>query len=74
MNIRLKPPCKVVVAEHPDKPMYLRRVSIPNGALRAQGWKGLVAHVQNQNGTGLVEYRRLRPADTKHEPNRPNAY
>jgi len=23
------------------------------------GWKGLVAHVQNENGTGLVEYCKL---------------
>jgi len=61
MNIKLKPPCWVSVAGS-EKVLALRRVSQPNKMLLAQGWKGLVAHVQNRNGTGLVEYRKLRPA------------
>lgn len=60
MNIKLKPPCRVKIAGS-DKVMSLRRVSQPNRMLVRQGWKGLVAHVQNEKGTGLVEYRKLRP-------------
>jgi len=31
-----------------------------NAEMKRRGWKGLVAHVQNQCGTGLVEYSKLK--------------
>ena len=37
-----------------------RHTSLANQALKRRGWKGLVAHVQNEKETGLVEYRKLR--------------
>ena len=58
MNTRLKPPCWV---EYRGKRIALRRLSRPNAMLKQSGWKGLVAHVQNQNGTGLAPYRELKP-------------
>ncbi len=61
MNIKLKPPCRVKI-KGTDKVLNLRSVSLPNSILKRQGWKGLVAHVQNQNGTGLIEYGKLEKA------------
>lgn len=60
MNVKLKPPCLVRVRGS-HKILRLRSLSRPNATLKQQGWTGLVATVQNENGTGLVEYRKLRP-------------
>lgn len=59
MNVRLTPPCWVTLD---GKPLRLRRLSYANREMLAKGWRGLVAHVQNERGTGLVEYRKLRAA------------
>jgi hypothetical protein len=59
MRARLKPPCAVLDSETGEVYM-LRSISCPNPEMKRRGWKGLVCHVQNRNGTALVEYRRLR--------------
>jgi len=62
MNIKLKPPCRVRI-KGTDKVLNLRSVSYANSTLKRQGWKGLVAHVQNRNGTGLIAYEKLEKAE-----------
>lgn len=59
--MKFKPPCWVTIEGHPNKKLALRRISVANHEMKKNGWKGLVAHVQNTNGIGLVEYRKLRP-------------
>ena len=62
MNIKLKPPCWVRV-DGKGEILALRNVYQPSRMLVLQGWRGLVARVQNKKGTGLVEYHRLLKAD-----------
>ena len=57
MNNKLKPPCFVMFN---GKRLRLRAVSAPNRRMIASGWTGLVAHLQNEKGTGIVEYRKLK--------------
>ena len=51
-------PCRVLVH---GIPVNLRRVAKANAVQKQRGWKGLVAYVQGPLGTGLCEYRLLRP-------------
>lgn len=39
----------------------LRRVAKANREMKAKGWKGLVAYIQSPRGTGICEYRELKP-------------
>lgn len=58
MNTKLRPPCWVKIIATGDV-LMCRRISIANRRMKAeQGWVGLVCHVQNEKGTGLVEYRK----------------
>jgi hypothetical protein len=59
VRIKLKPPCWVKHIET-GAVLRLRSVSRPNARMKREaGWKGLVGHVQNEKGTGIVEYRKL---------------
>lgn len=60
MNVKLKPPCWVVDIQS-GRVLRCRSLSRPSRRMQVEtGWKGLVAHVQNERGTGIVEYRKLR--------------
>jgi hypothetical protein len=59
MGRKVKVPSWVVHVES-GQVLRVRRISVANARMKRDGWKGLVCHVQNQNGTGLVEYRKLR--------------
>ncbi len=54
--MKFKAPCWVKVK---GNVLRLRRISKANPEMKRRGWKGLVAHVQNECGTGLVEYSKL---------------
>jgi hypothetical protein len=63
--MKFKAPCWVTLAGSAE-PLRLRRVSAANKEMKRRGWKGLVAHIQNEKGTGLVEYRKLRACPAIH--------
>lgn len=58
MNVKIQPPCCVVV-EGKTGIYYLRHLSQANGLMVSRGWRGLVAHIQNKNGSSLVPYSKL---------------
>ena len=58
--MKFSPPCKVRVKGMTGT-YILRRVSQPNAYLREKGWKSFVAHIQNRNGSTVVEYQKLLP-------------
>ncbi len=65
MNTKLKVPCWVVDIES-GQVLRCRLISRPNPRMkRENNWKGLVCHVQNENGTGIVEYSKVRPPTDK---------
>lgn len=55
MNSKFKPPCWV---KHKESGQVLRcrSISKPNKRMKMDGWRGLVLHVQNENGTGIGKY------------------
>lgn len=63
--MKFKAPCWVTI-DGSAEPLRLVRVVRPSGELRKQGWRGLVAQVQNNRGIGLTEYRKLRACPAIH--------
>jgi hypothetical protein len=56
MNTNIKAPCFVKI-KSTGKILACRSISNPSRRMKIeQGWKGLVCHVQNRNGTGIVKY------------------
>jgi len=58
--MKFRPPCRVRVEGNPGI-YYFRRISVANGFLKSIAWKGYVAHIQNNVGSTICEYNRLRP-------------
>lgn len=57
--MKIKVPAWVVHVES-GAVLRCRRISRPNKEMVRRGWRGFVCHVQNESGTGLVEYRKIR--------------
>jgi len=55
MNTKFKAPCWVKL-KSTGQVLRCRSISRANNRMRHDGWKGLVCHVQNEKGTGIVSY------------------
>lgn len=58
--MRFKIGDKVRIKGRPEMGVcQLRSLSMANRELKAKGWIGYVAHLQNRTGTTIQEYRKL---------------